>query len=229
MNNLQLALVHAYFWRQIKEFIECKSRILELVNVDAATFIMIDSFLYQLLERMQIYYREYLSGNLTQEQLRKFLKKEIRLLLFKSKIAATLQDSSENAPKRLQNQINFVLEYAESIFLEPKNPNELMNILNSALALAQKLWLNQLSSIFIEDYAYSQFLKEFYGPYPDKDLIRKKYENLLKIFSSNKIAVRIDMPETPPPNENLLLQTLESARQTVINSKIKEIFPVYRH
>jgi hypothetical protein len=232
-------LIEAYLKSQVREFSEGKKRIFTSLNLGYS--FLIDSFLNGLLRYIWIYYPEYLRGTLTKKQLAAFFKKEIRVHLLRTKLAAHLHDQTPKGLAQLRVQIETLYSYALPVFANFQDSDELVNILNSARRLAQERDICA-PAVFINGAYYNELMRRLY---PDREKLSEKIKNTLTIFSLEKILEHFIAPASDlynladekaeaflaeqrkrlaaSPERHARLREFQIAVETVIANRVKEI------
>ena len=211
-------MFRAYLWRQLKEFTDGQKKIYEALNIMPPT--LINPLLVVLVKQIWIYYPEYECNNISRGQLENFLKKEIRMLLILGKWAAALKVSSlPDNPRRIQNQVETLLNYAKPIFLNFDSREEFINIFNSARYIAN-LRAVRPAEIFLNPRHYGELMRRLY---PTKQALRKKIEGILTIFSMEKILEKLILPELASfADEKMIDKVLDEKRKELDHSPQKQ-------
>jgi hypothetical protein len=239
LQNQEKLLIEAYLKSQVKEFSEGKKRIFTSLNLESS--FLIDSFLNELIKYIWVYYPEYIRGTLTKKYLASFLKKEIRVHLVRTKLAASLHDQTPKGMQQLRVQIDTIYSYALPVFANFRNPQELINILNSARQLAQEKNICA-PAVFINRMYYHELLRRLY---PNPEELTEKIKNTLTIFSIEKILEHFIGPLSDlydladekaerfideqrkqlsnSPERQKRIQEFQIAVDTVITNRVKEI------
>lgn len=232
-------LIEAYLKSQTREFSEGKKRIFTSLNLGHS--FLIDSFLNELIKYIWIYYPEYIRGAFTKRQLVTFFRKEIRVHLLRTKLAAHLHEPTPKGLRQLQVQIDTIYSYALPVFANFQDPQELVNVLNSARQIAQERNICA-PAVFVNGMYYNELMKRLY---PDSEELAKKIKNTLTIFSIDKILEHFIGPASDlydladekaerfldeqrkrlsdSPERHERLQEFQIAVETVITNRVKEI------
>jgi len=231
------AAVQAYLARNFIGFVECKKKIFEGLNIGCIS--LTAEIMRHLIKCVSIYYPEYLDGQTTLEQLKKYLKKEIRfVLLTKTKIYR----SADAKDPKIKNHVEYLFKQICPIFIPFEDRRELSNIIKKALMLSEEKKAD-VKIIFININHYLGLLRMVYKNPAE---LRKHLEKLFSGFTAETMIKYLILPEKDIINnaqstDNLSdeqrerankspviqdqMRKIQTTLEAHINSIIQEVYP----
>ena len=208
-------LIIAYLGRQLGEFLHAKNTILKRLGILEEN--TTDEILSEIIEPFSLYYPDYLRGNYNLDQMKKFLRKEVRMALINTSKDFPLK-AKELFLQNLNKHIQWVYLYAEPIFFNFDTKEELVDILNSARVIAVKLNLEPEKVFINSDNApYNRLLKNLYKT-PEK--LKEKLENLLIVFSQEKVIAKIIIPTIQSLSDSETAEQKLEAERNILSAQM---------
>jgi len=177
------AVIRAYLERNVVEFVNCKRMIFEKMNLSHSTFI--DMIMWCLIKKTAIYYTEYLDKKMDRQNLEKFIKREIRIILCTQKeiYEEPDLDMSNNAKKHTE----YLFGHIYPVFLPFESMEELSKFLDTATQLAESKG-EEIRTIFLNETYYNELLVKVYE---NPQELKRKFEQVLMVFSIKNILKRL--------------------------------------
>lgn len=229
--------IQAYLARNFIGFIECRKKIIESMDLGYAS--LTAEIMRHLIKYVSIYYPEYLDGQTTSEQLKKYLKKEIRFVLLTK---TDIYKSAGAKDPKIKNHVEYLFGQICPIFIPFEDRAELSNIIKKALMLSEEKKAD-VKMIFININHYLGLLRMVYKNSAE---LRKHLEKLFSNFTAEAMIKYLILPEkdiidNAQSTDNLSdeqkervnkspviqnqMRKIQAALEAHINSKIQEVYP----